>query len=505
MIAESSPNLGGADERRPLSIVHLNAHDHYGGAEQVMRELIASQRRQGNRSLALVGHKARADSPALAFALDPDRAREKELLRAGWPDYQYRGSHRLTSHPAVREAEVMHAHNLYGDYFHPFSLIALSQARPFIWTIHDMQALTGYCSHSLDCERWETGCGECPDLGRPGPPLAFDNTAALWRDKQLISENSRLFLVGGSEWIVSKLKRSLHARHPIHLIPNGVDTTLFRPSDRAAVRRKLGLPPEALIVGSLAGGGVFAHPWKGGTHARAVVDALRARHPTMLFLNIGATETAEPWIRALAANSREELCEILGALDFFLHPSIADTAPLAVLEAMACGLPIVGFRVGGIPDFVSAENGILVGAGNSQALVEAACQLADDPLLRAQLGAASRERAVKLFGRERMVASYDQLYREAIAACGGARPDGDTANAATLGEIHRVQAEIVGLEHALREHRARRKTIIAELIRLLDNRWIRLGLRLGLIRGPVKNWLRREERARAKRLAKDAG
>ncbi len=488
-----------------LSIVHLNAFDQHGGAEQLMSDLIETQRAFGHESIGLVGHKTRAESPTIAFETDPDLTLRAELKMTSWPDYEFRGSHRLVRHPAVQQADVIHAHNLYGGYFHPLSLIGLSQFRPLVWSIHDMQALTGYCSHALECPRWQIGCGECPDLTRPGPRLVHDNTAGLWRDKKMVSDNARLSLVGASSWIVSQLQRSLLGRHPISFIPNGIDTATFRPGNRVALRRELGLPAAALIIGSLARSGVFSHPWKGGSHARATIEALRRDHPKMLFLNIGAADAeSEPGIRAIAPSSAEALRDALGALDFFLHPSIADTAPLSVIEAMACGLPVVAFRIGGLPNYVTEEEGILAPANETNALIEAARGLAADAALRERLGASARERVVRQFDRTQMAAAYEKVYREAMNrhpqhSLGKGRASSAEVAASTLEEIRLLQGKMLALEKKLAEFRGRRARDEVAFSELFQNRWLRFGLRLGLVRGALRSWLRLKEREVARR------
>ncbi|MDQ6622257.1 MAG: glycosyltransferase, partial [Verrucomicrobiota bacterium] len=418
----------------------------------------------------------------------------------------FRGSHRLLQHPAVQAADLIHAHNLYGGYFHPFSLIALSHFRPVVWSTHDMQPLTGYCAHALDCTRWEIGCGQCPDLTKPGPSLAFDNTAALWRDKRLIAQNSRLWMVGASSWMAAQLRRSLWREHPIYHIANGIDTAAFHPIDRAEARRKMGLPASALIVGSLARGGVLAHPLKGGAHVRAVLETLHREHPEIIFLDLGGTAPSpEPWIRSLVLSSLDEVRTALSALDFFLYPTLADTAPLSVVEAMACGLPVVGFDVGGVPDFVTAGEGLLVPPNDTLALIAAARRLAADEKLRTTLGRAARARAVAHFDRTRMAASYEELYRIAIRehSPSGAPPCAIAAPH-SLEEIRLLQGEMLGLESKLTQFRAKRAEDETELARLLRHPWLRLGLRLGLVRGSAKSWLRRRARQIARRANKNA-
>jgi glycosyltransferase involved in cell wall biosynthesis len=488
-----------------LSIAHLNAYDRHGGAERLATELITAQRRAGHASIAVVGHKSDPESLAVAFATDPDLSQREALQKGGWPDYEYRGSHRLMLHETVQQAEIIHAHNLYGGYFHPFSLIALSQEKPVVWSIHDMQALTGYCSHALDCPRWQHGCGECPDLTRPGPALPFDNTAALWRDKKLISDNSRLWIAGASEWMVGQLKRSLLSQHPIHLVPNGIDTGLFRPSPKEEVRRKLGLPADALIVASLARSGVLKHPWKGGPQARLALEALKARHEDLLFLNLGADKPEpESWMHCRAPATPEELREYLGAADFFLYPSIADTAPLAVLEAMACGLPVVGFQTGGIPDMVTAEVGLLVPQGDNAGLVAACLRLAGDGPLRREMGPAARARAVKHFDQSVMAAAYEKLYHEVVVAhAGEGLPRhtlvGDSASPQMTEALRHLQGEEMRLQAELRLHKAKHKHHKAKtqaeeekVAALVQHSWTKLGLRWGRYRDPLRKWLKKK-------------
>lgn len=441
----------------------------------------------------LVGRKIVPDSTAILFPRQADVARRERLRAEGWPDYEYLGSHRLPEHPAVCEAELIHLHNIQGGYFNPFSLIALSQSRPLVWSIHDMQPLTGYCSHALSCRRWQIGCGECPDLTLPGPPLPFDNTAALWRDKKLIADNSRLWIVGASDWMVGNLKRSLLSEHPIYKIPNGIHTKVFHPTDRLEMRAKLGLPADALIVGSLARSGVLAHPWKGGPHARVVLDALRLEYPELIYLNLGSTQaTGEPWIRDIAPATDESLREHLGALDFFLHPSIADTAPLAVLEALACGLPVAAFHIGGIPDMVRPNvEGFLAPEGDTAALVEIAQVLARDPELRHRLGASSRERATTVFDVQHMADGYERLYHEVIVAHAGKKLPRHTAiNPPNVSQKSVSKKADAKLQEVVKKLRSERKKDEKQQRQLVRHPWVRLGRSLHIFPGSIRKWLK---------------
>ncbi len=131
-----------------------------------------------------------------------------------------------------------------------------------------------------------------------------------------------------------------------------------------------------------------------------------------------------PWAERVMADARgqgvlhrsgidpyEELAE----WDVFVLPSRMDPCPLAVLEAMATGLPVVATRVGGIPEEVGDDAGLLVEPEDVRGLAAAVLRLAGDPGLRARLGASGRERVEGLFTLERQADGIDAAYRAALA------------------------------------------------------------------------------------------
>ncbi len=95
--------------------------------------------------------------------------------RRGVEDFRFPAAWRLAE-LAPRRPQIVHAHNLHGNYFDLRALPALCQAAPLVLTLHDAWLLAGHCAHSMGCERWRTGCGNCPDLG-VYPAVRRDATA----------------------------------------------------------------------------------------------------------------------------------------------------------------------------------------------------------------------------------------------------------------------------------------------------------------------------------------
>ena len=108
---------------------------------------------------------------------------------------------------------------------------------PTVLTLHDAWLLSGHCAHSFDCERWKTGCGECPDLTIE-PAIRRDATADNWVRKRDIYARSRLYVATPSPWLMGRVEQSMLAPavEQARVIPNGVDLSVFRPADKRSIR-----------------------------------------------------------------------------------------------------------------------------------------------------------------------------------------------------------------------------------------------------------------------------
>jgi glycosyltransferase involved in cell wall biosynthesis len=219
----------------------------------------------------------------------------------------------------------------------------------------------------------------------------------------------------------------------VRVIYNGVDTERYRPAtpdERAAARRALGVPGAGvvlMVVGSLK-------PVKGiDVLIRAAAPILRARADTRLVL-VGDGPDRDA-LRALAgecgvagsvvfAGVRDEIEVVLRAADTLVLSSRSEALPTVVIEAMACALPVVATRVGGVPELVEPEkSAILVPPDDEAALRAALRRVADSPDLRRALGARGRETAVSRFRLERMCEERQSFFEELLSAP-AARGDG---------------------------------------------------------------------------------
>jgi glycosyltransferase involved in cell wall biosynthesis len=330
--------------------------------------------------------------------------------------------------------DVIHCHNLHGGYFDLRVLSWLSRQAPLVLTLHDAWLLSGHCAHSLGCERWKIGCGQCPDLTLY-PAISRDATAGNWRRKRKIFSNSRVHVSTPSHWLMQKVEQS-HLRGSIanaRVIPNGVDLSIFRPADKRRARAALGLPQETDIL-LFAANQARTNIWKDYTTLQAAVSKLAESLPEpLLFLCLGGGTGSDHMgsaeLRCIPYEKDPQVvAQYYQAADLYVHASRADTFPCSVLEALACATPVIATDVGGIPEQIKGLRGInlnsvdsnryeadqatggLVPVGDVEALAATLAQFLRYPTLRREMSTNALRDAQQRFDLNHQAESYLSWY-----------------------------------------------------------------------------------------------
>ncbi len=230
-------------------------------------------------------------------------------------------------------------------------LPALAQHFPLIWTLHDMNAFTGGCHFASDCTNYISNCGRCPQLGSK---QESDLSRAVWQRKNdafAAIPVSRLTIVCPSRWMAECLKKSsLLTRFHCEVIPYGLSLRSFAPRNKRWSRDVLGIPEGRKVILFVAD---YHNRRKGFD---ILVESLMHLPQDLHILIAGAVNTAQVKglkFQALGHISNDGILSLAySAADLFVCPSLEDNLPNTVLEALACGTPVVGFKVGGLFDMV---------------------------------------------------------------------------------------------------------------------------------------------------------
>ena len=301
----------------------------------------------------------------------------------GMDDFDWPGTRRVVD-MARTQADVVHCHNLHGGYFDLRLLPELSRAAPTILHLHDSWLTTGHCAIPLNCERWESGCGACPDLSLY-PAVKRDSTASNWRARQEIFSRSKVFVAAPSKWLMDRALRSLLAPAIVEhkVIPNGVDTQLFVPGDQQSARAALNLPAEKVILLTV-GNGIRTNVWKDYRTLRKALEILGEKPYARSIAVIALGEpAAKEHIGGLSIEFRpfstdeQTVVQYYQAADMYVHSAIVESFGNTLLEARACGLPVVATAVGGVPehvvsmrdDWLTGDEGVIVNSNEASGLL----------------------------------------------------------------------------------------------------------------------------------------
>lgn len=384
------------------SVLHLIANLDRGGAQEVVRTVVRDLPATGWRPVVA----AFRDGP-LRAAIEADgvrvrilRGRRHSILSPVRASSELRAIRRELRGLVVEErASVVQTHLLGSLDFLPLSLRQAGEPR-VLWTVHN--ALLDLRPDQLPSrQRWLLRAK------RAGFRFAYRGLGRLVDGFVCVSDD-----------VAAAVARAYRPpRDRIFVVPNGVDVQRYAGATvaRAELRAGIGLPADALLVIVVA----KLYAQKGH---RVLFDALAdADLPgghAVLIVGEGPERAAlerQARARGLAGirflGNRADVPELLAASDLFVLPSLWEGLPMALLEGMAAGLPVIATEVAGTRQVVvSGESGMLVPPGDAAALAATISRLADDAAERQRLGRAARARVESEFSSVRQAARHAEVY-----------------------------------------------------------------------------------------------
>ena len=314
-----------------------------------------------------------------------------------------------------QEADVIHLHWINQGMLSLSGIRKiLKSGKPVVWTMHDIWPATAICHLTLNCRNFTTHCHNCRLL--PGKGSSSDLSTSVWRKKEKMLEDSSIYFVTCSHWLEQEAKASALLRgQKIVSIPNPIDTHIYRSGDKQAARKNLGLPEDKRLI--LFVSQRVTNKNKGMDY---LIDACRQLEDYELVILGGHAEEVVDQLPLKAhplgyVNDERRIVEIYQAVDVFVLPSLSENLPNTIMEAMACGVPCVGFKVGGIPEEIDHKrNGYVAEYRDSDDLARGIRWI----LSEADYDQLSQEAVRKVahsYSQQSVAISYLDVYHQAMA------------------------------------------------------------------------------------------
>lgn len=420
---------------RPLRVVHIGTADRVGGAARAQWRMHAALLGAGIDSRILCGYRSVEDGRV--EQVPPMRSLPVKVVRrlAHWAErctgreyHLLPWGRRLLHHPWVRQADVIHLHNLHGGFFPIKLLPKLAKTAPLVWSAHDLWPTTGHCyfPQMTGCRCW-TGESACIDPHQDDwYPLMRDTSCWLWEQKRRFVEAARPTFIAQSSFTERWLADAPITRScPIDRISYPLEVDTFKPTDKQQARSALGLESDAPVV--MFSAVSLSHGRKGGAD---VLEALRRaadRLPggaTLLTVggDVAGLETLETQgkLRHVPLGQVDDdakLALAYSAADVFLGASTVETFGQVFSEAAACGTPGIAYDTSGVADAIRHDQtGVLVPLGDVGELSDALLSLLGDDAKRDAMSRSGRAVCVAEYAYPVVSAQLASLYGRRVAA-----------------------------------------------------------------------------------------
>ena len=278
----------------------------------------------------------------------------------------------ITSLREFKEADIIHLHWINQG------MLSLKDIRKIlrsgklvVWTMHDIWPATAICHLTLGCRNFTTHCRNCRLL--PGKGSNNDLSAKVWARKQAMIDGENIYYVACSKWLESEAKSSkLLDGQKITSIPNPIDLHIYNKGNKTEARQRLGLPTDKKLI-------LFASQRATNVNKGMgyLIEACRQLQdiPNLGVIILGGHAEEVTSQLSIAnfplgyVNDEQRIVDVYNAADVFVLPSLSENLPNTIMEAMACGVPCVGFKVGGIPEEIDhKKNGYVAEYRSSEDL-----------------------------------------------------------------------------------------------------------------------------------------
>ena len=324
----------------------------------------------------------------------------------------------ITKNKLVADADLIHLHWVNKSFLSLQNIQQLYDlGKPIVWTLHDMWTFTGGCHYAGSCLNYQKECGNCEFLKSP---KSNDLSNKIWNKKQHLFQNASINFVTCSQWLADiALGSSLLKNASVQAIPNPINTDIYKVLPKEQIRKELGLPQDKKLILFVAMN--VEDERKGFKYLQQSLGYLSQEKSDLELLIFGKAsedlldKLPLPYHYLGSLSEQQKIINAYNASDLFAIPSLEDNLPNTVMESLACGVPVVGFDTGGIPEMVEHQkNGYIVEQKNAKQLAEGIQWVLQEPNRYKELANNAREKVLNVYSNPKVAQRYIQLYKSLL-------------------------------------------------------------------------------------------
>lgn len=402
-----------------MKIVQVNAVYKKSSTGRTCEELERELQKVGHEVITACGSKTQESKSVIRIGNDLDVKIHGILSRiTGHQGYfSVMATKKFLRFLKAYKPDVVHLRNLHGNYINLPMLLKFLAKNDIatVITLHDCFFYTGKCTNYLKekCDRWKTGCHNCPRKKLDNPSWFFDFSKRLWKQKKGYFEQiKRLAVVGVSEWTKEHAKESILKSAPIiKRVYNWIDLDLFKPHDVSELRKDMDLEDKFIIF-------CIAQKWteeKGISVIKSIADNMPENWRIIMVGSVPQNISLDKKvIRMGVVSDTKTLSDYYTLADVFVTPSIQETFGKTTAEAISSGTPVVAFRSLAIPELIGDDGkcGYILDENNPKLYIDKIKSI--ESVGKKEFEVNCRARAEEYFDCKTNVREYEEIYKSLL-------------------------------------------------------------------------------------------
>ncbi|MEK4514276.1 glycosyltransferase [Paenibacillus sp. FSL H8-0122] len=400
-----------------MKILQVNCVYNNGSTGKIMYDIHRGIQENGMESIICYGRGLRVNEPNV-YKTSSEILAKFNALRARITGLQYNGAlfatNKLIKCIKRENPDIVHLHCINGYFVNIYNLLNFLKRNNIktVLTLHAEFMHTGSCGYAYECNKWMTGCGNCPQLRSATKSYLFDRTHSAWEKMRRGFEGfNNLQIVSVSHWLENRAKKSpIMEAHNFKVIGNGIDTEqIFYPTQFQYLREKHRLNDEKLILFVTASFSLREDDVKGGRHIVDLAERLIKDNIKIIIIGSRDLTIAVPnnVINVGRINNQKELAAYYSMADLTVLTSERETFSMICAESLSCGTPIVGFKAGAPETIALPDFSDFVEYGDINSLEKLVRQWITR---KSELTVALARMAGEFYSKEKMLKGYFDVY-----------------------------------------------------------------------------------------------
>lgn len=401
-----------------MKVLQVNCVYNTGSTGKITRDIHIELQNQGIESVVCYGRGKLVYEPNVYKTCGEFYSKVNHFITY-CTGIMYGGYHVSTSNLIAiirkEKPDVVHLQCLNSYFVNIYSLITWLKKNSIktVLTLHAEFMYTANCGYALDCQRWKTGCGQCPRLKKETGSFFLDGTSRSWKQMKEAFDgfNENLIVTSVSPWLMERAMQSPILADKQHcVILNGIDTTIFHPYETTALKEKYSITNEKIIFHATPNFNNDPNHIKGGYYVLEL--AKRMVTERVKFIVAGAYDESivpPPNMIFLGKISDQKvLAQYYSMADVTLLTSKKETFSMVCAESLCCGTPVVGFKAGGPEQISLSKYSIFVEYSNMEELRLAILNMLRSEKDLYRIANLARE----MYSKKTMTIRYIKKYKE---------------------------------------------------------------------------------------------